>query len=286
MSRGRRDGPAEGWDRAAAGDDGPLVPPDLTASLVLVRHGESTWIVEGRFQGRRDPRLSPRGERQAALVAERLRDPASGPPLPIPARPPAAIWHSPLARARQTAEAIAGRQPLATPLQPERGLIEIAQGDWEGLTHAEVVEASREILDGWRARPTEVNAPGGERLLDAAARVRDALQRILAELAAEAAAPAGLAASPVPGYGRGTAAHPWGILVAHDGIFRLALLGLLGIPYERFWSFPFVLCGISVVDLAAGRASLAAHNLADHLAPLATDVLAAAEARGDRRGAL
>ncbi|MDQ3554319.1 MAG: hypothetical protein M3395_07920, partial [Chloroflexota bacterium] len=49
----------------------------------------------------------------------------------------------------------------------------------------------------------------------------------------------------------------------------LALMALLGLPITRFWSFPFVLCGISVVEVAAGRTILRAHNVADHLARLA-----------------
>jgi probable phosphoglycerate mutase len=267
------------------------LPRVAAASLALVRHGESTWIVEGRFQGRQDPPLSERGERQSELVAARLRDPLSGPPLPIPVRPPAAVWHSPLARARQTAELIARAQAIPTPLVAVPGLTEIAQGDWEGLTHAEVSEASGEILAGWRRDPTQVNAPGGERLVEAAARAEEALATILSALEAErleaADAPPGRGdASPVSGYASPAGGHPWAVVVAHDGIFRLGLLALLGLPLDRFWSFPFVLCGISVVELRGGRASLVAHNLAAHLAPLADDATARAEARGDRRGAL
>ena len=48
------------------------LPPNLVATLVLVRHGESTWVAEGRFQGRQDPPLSELGQQQAQLVANRL----------------------------------------------------------------------------------------------------------------------------------------------------------------------------------------------------------------------
>jgi broad specificity phosphatase PhoE len=75
------------------------------------------------------------------------------------------------------------------------------------------------------------------------------------------------------------------LLVAHDGIFRLALLCLLGLPLDRFWTFPFVLCGVTVLELRDGRVSLIAHNLAEHLAPLAAQAVAETEAR-DRAGAL
>ncbi len=77
----------------------------------------------------------------------------------------------------------------------------------------------------------------------------------------------------------------WRPLVAHDGIFRLALLQLLGVPLDRFWSFPFVLCGITILELRDGRATLIGHNLSEHLAPLAAEAVAQTEAR-DRAGAL
>jgi broad specificity phosphatase PhoE len=76
------------------------------------------------------------------------------------------------------------------------------------------------------------------------------------------------------------------VLVAHDGIFRLVLIALMGLPLERFWSFPFNLASITVVAVHGGAAALRAHNLSDHLAPLAAEDRAAAEARGERRGAL
>jgi broad specificity phosphatase PhoE len=56
--------------------------------------------------------------------------------------------------------------------------------------------------------------------------------------------------------------------VAHDGVFKVVLLTLFDLPLERFWLFPFALCGFAIVDLAYGRASLRAHNLTEHLAPL------------------
>jgi len=40
-----------------------LVPPGLDATIVLLRHGESTWVAEGRFQGQGDPPLSAIGHR-------------------------------------------------------------------------------------------------------------------------------------------------------------------------------------------------------------------------------
>lgn len=265
----------------------PLIPPPLRASLVLVRHGESTWIVEGRFQGRGDPPLSPRGERQAELVADRLADPYHPSPLPIPLAPPFAIRHSPLARARQTATAIATVRPaeLTPPLTVDEDLTELAQGAWEGLPAERVADEYAAALASWRRDPVRFHAPGGEPLPEADRRVRRALGRLLAEMA-HGLPPLDPAAtipqSKVLGYGQAQLDQPWSIVVAHDGIFRLALLALLDLPLEHFWRFPFQLCGISIVELRDGHGTLRAHNLADHLAPLALATEAEEAARRQR----
>lgn len=242
--------------------------------LVLIRHGESTWVAEGRFQGRGDPPLSPLGRRQAASVAARIAARSAERSPPLPAGSPLGIWHSPLQRAAATARAIASAHDAAPPLRPSVGLAEIDQGEWQGLTHHEVRARWAPTLEAWHADPTAAQAPGGERLVDAQARVRDALSGILVEMQPLTA--------PDPRSAESAAAEaPWALLVAHDGILRLTLMTLLGLPIERFWSFPFALCGISVVEIDGGRALLQAHNLVDHLAPLP----AAAQPSG-RQGAL
>lgn len=201
-----------------------------------------------------------------------------------------------------TAQIIAERQPATIELHRTDGLTEIAQGEWEGLPQAEVIARWPRELAAWRRTPAMAHAPGGESLVDAAARVRRAVEEIVAQVAppAEPAASLGadeagvaaeLAHSPVPGYPSPTTVEglqpgPWILLVAHDGIFRLVLITLLGIPLERFWSFPFNLAAITVVALHEGVAALRAHNLSDHLAPLAVEDRAAKESRGERRGAL
>ena len=158
------------------------LPPDLVATIVLVRHGESTFVAEGRFQGRQDSPLSALGERQAALVADRLASREANSTLPIPTGLPTAIWHSPLRRAADTARAIAERQPDVVPVRPNERLTEIAQGEWEGVTVTEVKSRWAAELAAWRRTPTLAHAPGGEPLVDAAERVRAGLAEILADL--------------------------------------------------------------------------------------------------------
>ncbi len=252
---------------------------------MLVRHGESTWVAEGRIQGRADPPLSELGRRQAALVAARLADSAATPPLPIPAGSPLACWHSPQRRAAETARSI-GEARAGLPLHADDRLREISQGEWEGLTGAEVVARYPEVRAGWRRDPVHVHAPGGESLPEAAHRVGAFAAELLARLADARERPAVDAAGAPP---RGTDAReplavPWAIVVAHEGLLRVLLLELLGLPLDAFWRFPLGLCAISVVDVRNGRPALRAHNLLDHLAPLGAT--AAADAVRDRGAGL
>ena len=254
-----------------------ILPAGLDASLVLVRHGESDWITKGLFQGQGDSPLSPLGRRQAGLVAERLVAASRPPVLPIPDRAPTAIVHSPLGRAAETARLIgaafarggAGRPPTTIPLQPEPGFLEIGQGEWEGLPGATIDARWGALLRAWRDDPLRAWAPGGESVQEVDARARVALGGLFASLAAERTDDLARR-GPVLGYGDQPPDVPWAIVVAHDGVFKVVTLALLGLPLEHFWMLPFALCGISVVEVHGGRSRLRIHNATDHLAALET----------------
>ena len=96
----------------------------------------------------------------------------------------------------------------------------------------------------------------------------------------------GVERSQVLGYAELPSSEPWAIVVGHDGSFKVALLALLDLPLTRFWSFPFALCGLTVVELRRGRVRLRLHNATDHLAPLETEVARAREEERARNGAL
>ena len=55
-------------------------------------------------------------------------------------------------------------------------------------------------------------------------------------------------------------AGPWTLLVGHDGDFKVALLALLGLPLDRFWTFTQATTGIAVLDIRSGRTVLRAWN--------------------------
>ncbi|MER3418375.1 MAG: hypothetical protein C4343_04585, partial [Chloroflexota bacterium] len=138
----------------------PRIPAGLDAVLVLLRHGETEYIAEGRFQGHAETPLTTLGRDQARLAGLRLAEPLRPPALPVPDGPPLEIVYSPLRRAAETAgivaEAIAVRPPrasaVASPrprLVPEPGFAEIGQGVWEGLPIAEIERRYGPILAGW-----------------------------------------------------------------------------------------------------------------------------------------
>ena len=70
-------------------------------------------------------------------------------------------------------------------------------------------------------------------------------------------APAPIAGrSHVLGYADVPVDDPWSIIVGHDGVFKVMLLALLDLPLARFWTLPFALCGITVVEIRDGLAAV------------------------------
>lgn len=262
-----------------------LIPAGLDATLVLVRHGESEFIVEGRFQGQADSPLTERGRRQASFVAARLAAPHARPALPIPSGSPLELVHSPLTRTRQTAEAIGMAVGPGLALRPDPGFLEIGQGAWEGLHRDEIAARHADTLATWRRTPTLAWAPGGESLGTVAGRARPSLATLLAALAA-GRPPGTRDRDQVAGYGEPPAEHPWSILVAHDGVFKVTLLTLFDLPLERFWMWSMDLCAVTVIEFRGGQPVLRAHNLTAHLAPLLDEDEAAAQEVRSRSGAL
>ena len=267
-----------------------LVPAGLDATLVLLRHGETEFIVEGRFQGQGETALSPIGQRQAERAAERLARPLASPALPVPAGPPRELVHSPLRRTTQTADAVATAMAdelafgRTIPVRPDPGFLEIGQGEWEGLHRTEIEARWGDVLATWRRTPLEAWAPGGESIRDVQARVRPAVARLLAVLA-EGGVP-GSPRSQVAGYREAPVEQPWSILVGHDGLFKVLLLTLFDLPLERFWMWSFDLAGISVIEFRAGRAVLRAMNVTEHLAPLLDEAAKEATEERQRSGAM
>ena len=245
-----------------------LIPPGLDAVLVLLRHGQTQFIVEKKFQGAMEAPLTALGEEQARLAGRRLAAPHAPPPLPIPDSAPFAIVHSPLGRARRSAELAVAEMNAAgratPPLRVDAGYSEIAQGGWEGLTEQEITARFGDELGGWRRWPLKFHATGGESVEQVYARVEPALAGLLSEMAV-GSTPGTLDRHQVLGYGNEGPERRWSLIVGHGGVFKVVVCALLGVPLENFWNFDFGLGALTVIEIRAGRAVLLALNLDSHL---------------------
>lgn len=134
--------------------------------ILLVRHGETDWNLAGRFQGRSDVPLNQKGVKQANALASALRGESF-----------AAIYSSPLSRAKETARLIKAFHPSA-PLYEEDALVEMDLGEFEGIEGPRWAEKHADFRKAWRENPASVTMPGGESLQEVQTRSIDALERI------------------------------------------------------------------------------------------------------------
>ncbi|MET0146343.1 MAG: histidine phosphatase family protein [Ilumatobacteraceae bacterium] len=149
----------------------PFHRPPGSTELLLVRHGESEPMVPGRpfplVDGHGDPALAPEGRRQAERVGERLAH------LPIDA-----IYVTSLRRTHETAAPLASRVGIEPVV--ERDLREVHLGEWEGeLYRQKVVERDPVAVRMLVEERWDV-IPGAESSEALRARVRGALERIVA----------------------------------------------------------------------------------------------------------
>lgn len=136
--------------------------------LWLLRHGQTDWNLEGRWQGQspRAPGLNETGRAQAAAAAEALRDERI-----------LAVYSSDLPRARETAERVAAALGLPVTLEPR--LREINLGLWEGMLYDEIAARFPRELAARERERVHTSAPGGERPAEVAGRVLDAVGEIV-----------------------------------------------------------------------------------------------------------
>jgi broad specificity phosphatase PhoE len=134
--------------------------------LILIRHGETDWNIEGRWQGQEDVPLNGNGIQQAEANARELHS------LKIDA-----IYSSDLGRARQTAEIIGKEIGLRVFIDVR--LREIHQGAWQGMLITDIEERYAEIFKNRRADPLNFAPPGGETGRQVQERVIPAIQEII-----------------------------------------------------------------------------------------------------------
>jgi len=193
--------------------------------FLLIRHGETSWNVEHRWQGQKDPPLNQLGEAQAEALAERLKHDSA-----------ALIFSSDLQRAAKTAFTILdvqikSRDEQGTPGTPPRTVMalpdfrERSLGVLEGLTAAEVRVQQPEAWEALRSGDYNCRVPGGESPADVELRASQGLDEIARQ-------------------------HPGKtiILVTHGGVLQVLYRHATGREYNG----KFENCAINVLWIDSG----------------------------------
>lgn len=220
-------------DGGASGAPPHWFPPrDEATQVLMVRHGSTIHSLEGRFSGRNDLPLDDRGRRQAHAIAAHI---ARLPPID-------AVVSSPLRRARETAQVLAGR--VGGTVEIHEDLAEAEFGEWEGLTIEEAHLKSPEILASW-LRAADVPPPSGESLEQVEQRVLRARDDIVTRRPGERV-----------------------VIVSHVTPIKVLLKLALGAPQETMFRFHLDTASLSAIDYYQdGTSSVRMINNAEHPAP-------------------
>ena len=213
-----------------------LRPNHQGVRLLLVRHGETEWNRQTRFQGQIDVPLNDNGRQQAQKAGEFLQD------VPIDF-----AVSSSMLRPKETAEIILQHHP-SVQLELVDNLREISHGLWEGKLETEIEQEFPGELQRWRQIPAEVQMPQGENLQQVWDRSASAWESIV-----EAAS---------------TKQLKIGLVVAHDATNKTLLCHILGLSPENFWNFRQGNGAVSVIDYPSGLNGLPvlqAMNITTHL---------------------
>jgi len=181
--------------------------------LLLVRHGETDWNLERRYQSYNDVPLNQIGLQQAEQLAQHLADENID-----------VIYASDLSRAVKTAEPILNMRKHGLEVQKDARWREISFGKWEGLNHAELQAQWQAEVNAWYADPVHSAPPNGETLLQLSARVQSALDEMKSKHKDETV-----------------------LLVAHGGTIQVLLCLILGVDLKRHWQFHVAQASLTIL---------------------------------------
>jgi broad specificity phosphatase PhoE len=188
----------------------------LETTIFLVRHGETDWRRDGRLAGTRDIGLNADGINQTQAIVRMLEG------LDV-----VEVLSSPLRRAAQTAEILAGAFDLEIARDPR--LSDMKMGRWEGLTYAELAadpDYRRFVSD-----PISERTPGGERIAEVRDRAVASIEQALGD-------------------------YPGGdnvVVVTHAGVIRTLLVHYLGATLANFHRLRVSPGSVSVLRFASDR---------------------------------
>ena len=197
--------------------------------VYLVRHGTTEWNREEIFRGRADCALNETGRAEARAVAAYFE----GVNLD-------GIYTSPLARAAETAAAIAAGRGIEVGSDP--AFIDLDFGEWQGRPLKEVREKYPELYRAWRERPQEVTIPGGENLDSVRARAWEGLLRVARENPDRTV-----------------------VIVSHRVITKILICAALGLDNSHFWQIKQDTTAINCLEYARGYFIVSLLNDTCHL---------------------
>jgi broad specificity phosphatase PhoE len=198
-------------------------------TLFLVRHGRTGWNKEQIFRGTKDIPLDEVGKEEAVLVGERLKGERV-----------TAVYSSPLARARETAAAIARFHRID--VQVMAGLNDLNFGAWEGESLAEVKKKYPDLYRQWLETPHRVIFPGGEGLEAVSTRAMKVVEEICKRHPQDTVA-----------------------LVSHRVVLKVLICALLGLDNSHFWNIGQDTTAVNCFQYKNGRWIVALLNDACHL---------------------
>jgi probable phosphoglycerate mutase len=199
--------------------------------ILLTRHGLVEGIKPERFRGRAELALTAEGLAQADALGRR-----------IAARwKPVAVYTSTLQRCVVTGGRIAAA--CGVKAEARDGLSDIDYGVWQMRVQEEVAAEQPEAYRQWRTAPQLTRFPNGESLQDVMARTAETVREMLARHAEETV-----------------------VLVGHDSVNRVLLLGMLGMPLSAYWQFTQDPCTLNEIELSpTGEARVRRINDTSHL---------------------
>ncbi len=204
------------------------------SAVLIARHGETRWNVNGRYQGRLESDLSRLGWVQAQALAQA-----------VAAYGVQRIISSPLKRCMETAQA-AGDY-LSLPVEMDARLIEIAHGSWEGRYRDELAQNDPERYKAWRSSPATVAFENGESVADVLDRWGD--------------------------FVRGFQSEQNTLLVTHDAVLRIAILERTRRSLANFWQPCVRNGGFAYFDVSAAAGwQLKNECVCAHLGLLEADI--------------
>ena len=199
--------------------------------IILIRHGETNWNKEGRFQGQIDIPLNDKGKGQASKASKYLEEIEF-----------TKAFSSSMKRPYETAKIILNNNKIH--IEKIESLVEISHGLWEGKLEEEIKEIWPDMLKNWHEKPESITMPEGESIKQVSDRSISAWNLIC----------------------NSQEENDTTLLVAHDAVNKTLICHILGLSYSDIWMIKQGNGGITVIDIFKNKNYvISSLNITNHL---------------------